>query len=120
MLTPFGKAIRKLRIDKNLTLYDLAFGIDKSPSYMSSIETGKRELSSEIFEQIVNFFKIPKSSSLYHELVNCADQSKTYVRIDFPKNVTSEAKETAMSFARHLPNMTAQQIEKLNKILKGE
>jgi predicted transcriptional regulator/ribosome-binding protein aMBF1 (putative translation factor) len=39
-----GRRIRQLRTDRGLTLEDLAAAIDRAPSQLSVIETGKREL----------------------------------------------------------------------------
>ena len=38
-----GRRIRRLRTAKGMTLDDLASAVDRAPSQMSMIETGKRE-----------------------------------------------------------------------------
>ena len=57
MITEFGKYIRKLRIDKIVTLREMADAVNLSPSYLSSIETGKRNITPGFFEAVVNYFQ---------------------------------------------------------------
>jgi transcriptional regulator with XRE-family HTH domain len=40
-LTPFGIAVRKLRLDKHLRLLDVAKLLDRSAAFVSAIETGR-------------------------------------------------------------------------------
>lgn len=41
-ITPIGKEMRKLRIDTSETLVEMSSRLSKSPSFISSIETGKK------------------------------------------------------------------------------
>jgi transcriptional regulator with XRE-family HTH domain len=45
MLTPFGKKVRKLRIDVGVTLKSMADAMGVTSSYLSAIETGKRAVT---------------------------------------------------------------------------
>ena len=42
MITPFGIATRKFRLDKGLRLLDLAQRLKLSSSFVSAVETGKK------------------------------------------------------------------------------
>ena len=44
MTTELGKFLRKLRIDKNEILLDMANKLGVSPSFLSSVEIGKRQM----------------------------------------------------------------------------
>ena len=43
-LTPFGIAVRKLRLDKHLRLLDVAKLLDCSAAFLSAIETGRKSI----------------------------------------------------------------------------
>ena len=57
VLTEFGKELRKLRIEGNVRLKDLAAALGVTSSYLSSIEMGKKPLTLEIFNKIEVFVK---------------------------------------------------------------
>ena len=44
MITEFGKALRKLRIDRGETLKIMADNLEMTSSYLSAIECGKRNI----------------------------------------------------------------------------
>ena len=43
MITPFGKYLRKLRIDHDEKLKDMAAKLGVTGSYLSAVEIGKRD-----------------------------------------------------------------------------
>lgn len=53
MLTPFGKFCRKLRIDRNEILKDMASKLNVTVSYLSAVENGKRSVPGE-WETIIS------------------------------------------------------------------
>ena len=44
MLTPFGKLVRRHRIEQKMLLYHMATALKLSSSYLSDIELGRREI----------------------------------------------------------------------------
>ena len=44
MVTSFGKALRKLRIDRGMVLKNMADMLGVSSAYLSAIELGKRAI----------------------------------------------------------------------------
>lgn len=55
-LTDFGKAIRKARIDADETLRSMASELGTSPSFLSGLETGTKNISREWLNKIENYF----------------------------------------------------------------
>lgn len=55
-LTDFGKAIRKARIDTGETLGSMADAIGVTPSFLSSIETGRKKVPDGLVAQVETFF----------------------------------------------------------------
>ncbi|WP_300320728.1 helix-turn-helix transcriptional regulator [Idiomarina sp.] len=114
MLTPFGKAVRKLRIDLGVTLKSLAESLDKTSSYISAIETGKRSVTGDILEQIIN--ALNPSSVVEQELREAAELSQTSVEVKL-KGKNQTAREAALLFARNFDELNEDDYEKLKKLL---
>jgi transcriptional regulator with XRE-family HTH domain len=53
-VTPFGARLRALRVDRDLTLKDLAEGLQVSAAYSSALEHGKRGAPGPGFAHNVN------------------------------------------------------------------
>ena len=51
MLTPFGKAVRKIRIDHNMKLSTMAERLDVKPAFLTSVETGRKSVPSDFPER---------------------------------------------------------------------
>ncbi len=60
MVTDFGKFCRKLRIDNDEIMKDMAKKLEVTPSYLSAIEKGKRTIPTDWAEQIANHYELSK------------------------------------------------------------
>lgn len=58
MKTMFGEYIRKLRVNKGLTLTQLAFQLDLDSANLSKIENGKREFDEKRLIRLAHVFKL--------------------------------------------------------------
>tara|TARA_B100002049_G_C16083504_1_gene378251 strand:+ start:1523 stop:1891 length:369 start_codon:yes stop_codon:yes gene_type:complete len=115
MLSPFGKSVRKLRIDLEISLKNLAELLGKTSSYISAIETGKRPVTSDILEQIINQLK--PSTEMEKELRKNAELSQTSVEVNLQgKNQT--AREAALLFARNFDDLNNEDYENLKRLLE--
>jgi len=54
-----GSAIRKIRRDRELRQNDLAVSVGITQAYLSGIEKGNKNPSTEVLNKIANYFKIP-------------------------------------------------------------
>jgi transcriptional regulator with XRE-family HTH domain len=118
MLTPFGKEVRRLRIDTNTKLKDLAGHLKVSSAFLSSVETGKKEMPTHFVESIIRFFKLRGEPAL--KLREAADQSRRVIRIDL-RNMSASARELASVFARRFDAVDQKTIDKLRGLLnEGE
>lgn len=54
-LTPFGKCIRKLRIDKGVTMRDMSIEFGKSSAYLSAMELGKKAVTYKHLENCIEY-----------------------------------------------------------------
>ncbi len=67
----FGDYLRKLRVEKGLTLLDVAKRLHQTPQYISMIETGKQMPSVETLAKIQKVFK---DDELLNEYIGCIEQ----------------------------------------------
>jgi transcriptional regulator with XRE-family HTH domain len=115
MVTEFGKFIRKLRIDNTVTLRSMADDIGISPSYLSSVETGKRSITSSFFDSVAKYFNLGHEKIV--DLRHLADISQLEISMSF-KEATPEQKNSAVAFARQLNDLTADELKKIDDILE--
>ena len=57
-MTPFGKDMRHLRIDRGMLLGDMAEVLQVSSAYLSQIENGKRPIPSDFEERVIALFNL--------------------------------------------------------------
>jgi transcriptional regulator with XRE-family HTH domain len=60
-----NEALRLVRLFHNLKQKDLADALGLSPSHLSEVESGKKQVTMELLEKYADYFKIPASSLLY-------------------------------------------------------
>ncbi len=58
MLTPFGKILRKLRIDHSKRLLDMAKKLDISVGFLSSVEISKKSVPVGLEEKIIELYSL--------------------------------------------------------------
>ncbi len=84
-MTPFGREIRKLRIDADVTMGEMAKQLGKKPSYMSAVELGDKPLSDDLARSIIGYlkslpyFKHHRLDERY--LMRLADRSRNTINV---------------------------------------
>lgn len=116
MLTPFGKAIRKIRIDHAVTLKDVADLVGVSSAYLSGIETGRKPLTSDFVEKLLNVWNVEPAEE--SALVAAAAQHISEVRIN-PEGKSSAEMEVAMMFARKFSSGSLQ-LDRFKSLLEED
>lgn len=111
-LTEFGKAIRKLRIDYDSNLNELATSIGVSSAFLSAVETGKKPVSAELITKIKNALGLSNDEEKL--LTHAASQSVDNVVI---RTQDAEEAEIALMFARRIQTQSVDLAE-LRKILE--
>lgn len=110
MITPFGIATRKLRLDKGLRLLDLAKKLELSSSFISAVETGKKPIPSGYVGSVVTAMRLTPLQAA--ELQRAADRSKTVVDID---GLQGSQRELVAAFARKLHDLPPEFLEEIKK-----
>jgi len=115
-LTPFGIAIRKLRLDKAMRLLDLARLLDVSPAFLSAIETGRKPIPDGFVVKIGK--AMPMTTDEFIALRKAADRTRQVVKIE---RLPEEQRELVAAFARRLDKVPADIMAELKKVvLKSE
>lgn len=110
MLSPFGIAIRKIRLDRQLLLKDMADTLGVSSAFLSSVESGKRRVPKGWIESISRIYHLSKEDVENLEIAS----SKSAPDIKIPISaVSSEKRDLAFSFAKALDGLSDQDVERI-------
>ena len=112
MLTPFGIAARKLRLDQGMRLLDLARLTGYSAAFISAVETGRKSIPNSYVAKVARAMEL--SESELHDLERAADQASKEVRLD---KMPADQRELVAAFARRLDAIPPAMIEALKKVV---
>lgn len=116
MLTPFGKTIRKARIDTGETLSSMAKGVKKTVSFLSAIETGVKKIPTELIP-VIRSYLIEKGANP-QDLENLeSDAMLSNQQINL-QAMDSNKQKAIVAFAKS--ELTPSQIDEIMKLLKKE
>ena len=115
MLTAFGKFCRKLRIERDEILKNMADKLGVTPSYLSAVEIGKRAIPATWRELIINIYNLTPVQQ--QELRGAIDNSTTQIKLDISA-MNASKRQTALAFARKLDEMDDEEIRKILELIK--
>lgn len=119
MVTALGKFLRKLRLDNDELLFDMAGKIDVPTSTLSAVETGKRRPSKGFAEKVIKAYRLTEEQmqQLYASVSEANDWNIGIDASAFsPKDQT-----TAVAFARRFSDLNGDEKEAIWQILsKGK
>ncbi|WP_273723920.1 helix-turn-helix domain-containing protein [Bartonella sp. AU18XJBT] len=113
MPTPFGKTLRKLRIDHSERLLDMAKKLDISVAFLSSVEIGKKSVPVGLEEKVIELY------ALDQEVAEILRRESDACRKSFtikPSNPLS--REIVGMFVRNLHNLSQQDLAEFKKLLE--
>jgi transcriptional regulator with XRE-family HTH domain len=114
MSTPLGKELRKLRIDLGITLGDMAQAIEKSASFLSAVETGRKRAPDDFLDVLASKFSYIKNNIHFYEaLVNHSRKE-----IQLPENLSVADTQLATALARKFQAMTENEKNHLQSFLE--
>ena len=115
-LTPFGIALRKIRLDAGLTLKDMALAAGVYPSYLSALEFGVRKVPDWLLPCLAN--KYGWSDEVLSSLKDAKDKSQPEIKVDL-SGLSLLHKEVALLFSRALPSLSEEELQELIALLKS-
>lgn len=118
-LSEFGMFCRKLRIDNNQILKEMADLLNVSSSYLSAVENGKRKIPDNWYNKISNIYLLNKEKK--DELFDIVKNQDLQFNDIFKEN-NDETKQMLISFARKCQEnyITPEKFDKIIKIMEGK
>ena len=117
MTTPVGKLLRKLRIERDEYLRDMAARLNITSSYLSAIENGKRRMPLGYIERIGERYEL--SPEQFAQLQEAASHEQQKVEIKL-EAASVKKKYAALAFARDFDKLSDDQLEEIRKIIEGD
>jgi transcriptional regulator with XRE-family HTH domain len=117
MLTEFGKFLRQLRIDCEELLKDMAVKLEVTPSYLSAVETGKRNIPEGWLEKIKSLYNLDFFAQ--QEMEKAAADSVNAVKFDLSK-ASKQKRETTLAFARRFDEVDDDTLMDIRKLLNKQ
>ena len=114
-LTAWGQAVRKLRIDRNQTLKEMADAMKVTPAFLSAVETGRKGVPEDLVVKVIRYFRLTGEDAA--QLRRLAVRNVQRVQIDTRK-ATGEQRELAAAFARRLAHLSEADEKQLRRILQ--
>lgn len=75
-ITPFGQFARKLRIDNNERMMDMAENLSISPTYLSAVERGRRNAPHVWADKMIELYELTETE--IESLRKAVSDSRTY------------------------------------------
>ena len=115
MLTDFGKMLRKLRIDRQILLKDMAQVLDVSSAYLSAVETGKRKIPDSWVDTIAHHYEVNAQSKA--DLVSAFVRSAQEIKISLV-NTSEGQRDAVLSFAKALNGLDDDKLARIMSIVQ--
>ena len=114
MLTKFGKELRKIRIEHDEILKDMADKLNVTAAYLSAVENGNRKMPDSWINIITEEYNL--SSEAADQLQRLAYEDRNNISVCFDRENNNET-NLALSFARKFKDLNNEQIQEIQKIL---
>lgn len=121
MLTPFGKALRRERLERGTTLGEMAEALGISSSFLSQVETGKKALTDTFVRKVINYFELNTSeqNALWRDAASSRAVSQaTSFNIKVPASAETFDRELAARLELGFARMPPAAKRKLDRLLK--
>ena len=115
MTTAIGKELRKLRIDREERLLDMARNLSKSPAFVSAVETGRKSPPADFEEFVINRYDLNREAAC--ALRQAADRSRKSFTL---RPASASARDTAGLLARKIDRLSDAQLRKIRDILTDD
>ncbi len=117
-MTPFGKRVRELRREKEVTQKQMADSLGISAAYLSALEHGRRGTPSwSLVQKIIGYFNVIWDDA--EELQRLAESSHPRVVVD-TAGLAVGATHLANLLARNIAQLSAEQIAAAIDVVGGE
>ena len=115
MLTLFGKALRKLRIDRGLLLKNMADDLGYSSAFLSAIETGRKKIPEGFLMRLISLYSLSDGEA--HHLKEAAEVSVNEICFNL-KGLRQDSIDLAVSFAKRFDSLSDEKRQQIVMLLK--
>lgn len=118
-LTPFGRLLRMLRLDRSETLKDMTVQIATaanhpvSPAFLSAVELGRKAVSNELIQAIATAYKL--NDTVRIELQEAAKDSAAVFKL----KPSPEKRTLVTQFARRFEELDEKEVREILNVLKS-
>lgn len=119
MITEFGKILRKERIDRGMTMHDMATVLEISPAYLSHMEMGRRPVSSEIIAKLCKILSYHDVKAQKLKRAAEAAYNPSTIKIS-TKGLREEDSDLLQMFARRFSSLDEEKKKMMFEILDNE
>lgn len=119
-LTPFGRFLRMLRLDRTETLKDMTVQLANSanytisPAFLSAVELGRKAVSGELVDAVVSTYKLDGPAQ--QKLRTAAEDSAAVFKL----RPSPEKRQLVTQFARRFEELDSNEVKKILSILKSD
>lgn len=114
-LTPFGETARQIRLEKGILLLDMARAANVTPGFLSLVETGKKQIPSDLVGKIVAGLDLSESHK--RELDEAAALSVRQFSIEVGPEATIVDRRVAHALQTGFARMSPKQKQRMLKLL---
>lgn len=113
-LTPLGKFLRKLRIDRGELLRDMSGKLGVAMSFLSAVENGKKSMPTEWVQRIPELYGLTDVQKA--ELDTAVAESEKGISVKFGE-LPEESRKLSVAFARKIQTLNPQERKALQDLL---
>ena len=116
LLTSFGIALRKLRLDRGEILKTMADNLEISSSYLSAIEVGKRNIPEYFIDKLKVLYNLEDERVNELETAKLESQKEIVLALE---NISIGKREAALLFARKFDDLDELTTKKIKKLINS-
>ena len=117
--TPYGKFLKKIRVDRDETISFMASKMGLSASYLASIETGVREIPAGFSSKLIQTYRLADNDISGLVAAECLTAHKTIGFSMEEIGDNPDLVEAAVYLTCMLPFLSKQEVQKMCGELKG-
>lgn len=117
VITEFGKKLRIIRMNQGIRLKKMAEDLKVSPSFLSAVEVGKKNVPSKWVNEISDRYQLTEKER--SELERLAQEAVINVKIEMTQANKSQ-RSAALAFARSFDTLSEEEAQQIiNFLHKG-
>ncbi|OCC02389.1 hypothetical protein BA190_23990 [Labrys sp. WJW] len=114
-ITNLAKELRKLRIDRDERLLDMAAKLNISPAFLSAVESGRKAAPTDFAERVIARYDLSGANA--KRLLLAAAAARTTFKIT-PRDPL--ARDTVALLARKLNTLSEDKLTEIKRLLEKE